>query len=260
MKKRNNYQIKCFEKIVSILRLFSENTPELDFKEIQLQMGFNKTTLHRLMANLVEQELLVHDSPYRKYKLGPLLLRLGFTAWHSFQLRDITTPFLKDLSARTGKTVHLAQRIGKEILYVDRHEGEEGLTVKSRIGMTRPLHSTALGKVLCAYLDRDELEKLIEDFEFKPFTKNTIIGPQGFMDELEKVRLKGYAVDRGEHNVNVSCVAVPVRATSKTVIAAISIAGPYFHFNARSIRKYAREAQRTAMEISRELEKNNISL
>ena len=59
MKKFNNYRIKSFDKIVSILRLFSVDKPEVDFKEIQQMMGFNKTTLKTFVIDLLKNSLLI---------------------------------------------------------------------------------------------------------------------------------------------------------------------------------------------------------
>jgi DNA-binding IclR family transcriptional regulator len=161
MKNFNNYRIKSFDKIMAILKLFTAEKLEMDFKEIQESTSLNKTKLHILMANLVEYGFLEHDRPYRRYALGPLLLPLDFTAWHDFQLRDITGPIIKRLAGKTEKTVYFVKRIGTEILYLDRQEGEESLIVRLRIGMTWPLYSTALGKVLTASLEEEELMPLI---------------------------------------------------------------------------------------------------
>jgi len=260
MKQLDNYRIKSFDKIASVLRLFSVDRPTLEFKEIQELLGFNKSTLYRLISNLVEQELLCQDRSDHTYKPGPLLIRLGFIACQNFSLQNITTPILRELASKTGKTVHLAQRLGNEVFYLDRQDGQETLIVKSRIGMTRPIYSTGLGKVLAAYLEEDEVLKLVSNIEFKPYTQNTITDPKVFMEKMKEIREKGYAIDNREHNKDVRCVAVPVWGASQIVILAISIAGPYFHFNSRTIPWFAREAKAAAAKIHSEIIKNGAEI
>ncbi|MBW2037528.1 MAG: IclR family transcriptional regulator [Deltaproteobacteria bacterium] len=260
MKLQDNYRIKSFDKIVSVLRLFSAERQTLEFKEIQEALGFNKSTLYRLLSNLVEQELLCQDASDHRYKLGPFLARFGFITCQNFSLRNISAPILKELAARTGKTVHLAQRIGNEAFYLDRQDGQETLIVKSRTGMTRPIYSTGLGKVLAAYLKEDELKKLVNNIEFKPFTQNTITDPKLFMEKMKEIREKGYALDNREHNMDIRCVAVPVWGNSQIVISAISIAGPYFHFNSRTIPRFAREAKDAAAKIHSEIIKSGVEI
>ncbi len=256
-----NYHIKSFEKIISVLRLFSVEKPSLSFKEISAtNPSADKTMLYRTLANLCEQDLLVKDLSNQKYKLGPLVLRLGFVAWKNFELKDITTPILREVASKTGQTVHLSQKLGSEIFYLERIEGGESLTVKSREGMTRPIYSTASGKVLAAYVDEEELSRLLDAVNFKPLTKYTIRDRKALIDQLKETRKRGYATDNREHNIDVSCVAAPVWGISQKVIAAISISGPYFYFDSRSIPIFARDAKHAAQEIHSEIERRGITI
>jgi DNA-binding IclR family transcriptional regulator len=260
MSQSNTYQIKSFDKTVSILRLFNIDRLSLEFKEIQELSGFHRSTLHRLMANLVEQELLYQDEINKKYMLGPLVVRLGFIAWQNFSLRDITTPILEKLALRLGETVQFAQRLGKEVFYLDRQDGQDTLVVKSRAGMTRPVYATALGKVMLAYLKEDELRKLISEIEFKPRTDNTITDPKVFVKQMKEIRKKGYAVDKREFSEDVSCIAVPVWSHSKKVIAAVSVSGPYFHFNSKTIPKFVKQAKAASALISSKIDQYGVEI
>jgi len=257
--KLQTYKLKSFDKIISILKLFSIDNPKLNFREIHDEVGLNKVTLNRLLANLVEQELLDQEPSRRVYTLGPLLLRLGFVAWSNFELRSVTSPIIKTLAERTGQTAQVFILQGMDVFVLDQAAGRS-FVVKTSIGSTRPIFSTAAGKILLAYLDEDDLNSLVGKINFKPLTKKTITNPEKFISELQKIKKKGFATSFGEHNIDIYCASVPIWGLSDKVVAALSVSGPYFQFDSDSIPKIVQEIKRASQKISSEINRCGINL
>src|SRR5690606_38694806 len=86
-----------------------------------------------------------------------------------------------------------------------------------------PVHATAIGKVLIAWLDEAELATLLEGYEYTPFTPATIDSRQALLSALAQTRAQGYALDSEENEQRVRCVSVPVWNHESRVIAALSL-------------------------------------
>jgi IclR family acetate operon transcriptional repressor len=86
-------------------------------------------------------------------------------------------------------------------------------------------HSTAVGKVLLAFRPRPAVEALLDRTGLPPRTPRTIVDRSRFLAELDAVALRGYAVDDGEEEIGVRCLAVPVFGVGDGV-AAISVSAP----------------------------------
>lgn len=105
------------------------------------------------------------------------------------------------------------------------------IRVVTHVGTRAYAHCTTLGKVLIAFLDKDERKKIYKKIGFPRMTKNTIVDRDLFEKEIIKVREQGFALDDEENEYDIRCIAAPIIDYSGKVIAAISISGPSFRFN-----------------------------
>ncbi len=204
-----------------------------DLKEIARLIGTTRSTTHRLASCLVEERYL-RVLPQVGYLLGPKLIELGFQAREELPLAMLVRPFLDELSAFTGDTVHLAIRDGDDVLYLHKNPGRNGPEMRSRVGHRMPLVRTGIGKALL--LDSPEREwRRLYDISV-PTVARTEFWPAQEQQSWEQVRKRmqeyvegGYAFDLEDNEPSIRCVAAPIRDASKQIVAAISIAGtvPY---------------------------------
>ncbi|MGW1102305.1 IclR family transcriptional regulator [Streptomyces sp. NPDC002540] len=162
----------------------------------------SRNVAHRLARTLVGAGFLEQDARTSRYRLGPAVTELGRLSYHQRGLH-LAAPELADLAERTGATADLALRSGPHAVIV------AGGSVTPRTGLRRPLHSTALGKVLLAWARPGEggpssLPPL------PAFTDRTIVEPAALEAELAKVRSDRYALNDGESAYGVRTLAVPV--------------------------------------------------
>lgn len=184
-----------------------------------------KATAYRLLQTLRALGYVVQDQD-SGYHLGPMLATLGSAYLAKLELPRIAQPILQDLCDQTCETVHLAVLSGVEVVYVSKIESPRTIRMHSRVGTRLPAYTSALGKVLIAYLPPVERNKRIEMIDFVVRTPTTITDPLAFHRHLDEVRTQGYALDNAEGEAGVRCVGAPVRDYTGEVIAAISVAGP----------------------------------
>ena len=135
-------------------------------------------------------------------------------------------PALDAFAAETGETAHLAELRGTFVLYFANSFPERSLRVQTEAGAVEAAHSTAVGKALLAWLPEEEVRSLYEDRELQAFTEKTIADVDSLLEELERVRSRGWATDTGEQTPGTCCVAAPVRDARGMVVSSVGISGP----------------------------------
>jgi DNA-binding IclR family transcriptional regulator len=215
--------IQAVDRALRILDLFDENENEIKITDISDRMGLHKSTVHSLLKTLLMHGYIDQNPENGKYKLGMKLFERGNFIIHGLDIRKVAKSHLVDLSKKTGQTTHLGILNGKEGVYIDKVEGPKAVILYSRIGRRIPIHSSAIGKSLVAFKNKEELRKLLQGYIYNLQTSNTITNEEDFLVELEQVSHRGYAVDNQENEPGVRCVAVPVHDHKGQVIAAVSI-------------------------------------
>jgi DNA-binding IclR family transcriptional regulator len=197
--------------------------------EIARKTGLPRSTAHHLLRALVEFGYLVQDGDARAYTLAPKLFRLTRSSWTAEQLAEIAMPYLDELSRRTGEGTSLAVLRDGIVTVIAKREPEGPVRVVQEVGARRPIHCTAVGKALAAWLPDQELEGIIARTVFARMTANTITSRTAFFRELARIRATGFALDNEEHIKGIRCMATPIRDHSGEVRASLCVVGPKNH-------------------------------
>jgi DNA-binding IclR family transcriptional regulator len=208
---------------LAILTQLGEGGRSLD--ELAGVLSVHKTTVLRLLRTLEEERFVYRDAAHR-YHLGARLFALASLAVEQRGVRAVAAPRLRGLNRATGHTVHLGAYENEAAVYLDKYDSRHPVRMYSRVGLAMPLHCTGIGKVLLAGLPEPEREDLVAWLDYPRLTPNTIAGPDAMRAELALVAERGYAVDHGEHEPFINCVAAPVRDAGGQVIAAVSLSVP----------------------------------
>ncbi|MCI0622094.1 MAG: IclR family transcriptional regulator [Acidobacteria bacterium] len=242
---------KSLAKAFRILDCLGAHGPELGVTEISVHLGMNKSTVHRLLSALERFGLVEQAQEREKYSLGLKLLELGNLAVQSRRLQAQAHTRLIEMSRRANETVHLALLSDGDVVYLDKIEANNSLvSIPSAIGRRLPAHCTGLGKVLLASLKEQELDELLGRRELTRFTDRTITSRRELRRELQQVRMQGYALDQGEAERGLHCVAAPVFDHQKRIAAAISISGPSVRFQGQELEQKIALVKETALKIS----------
>ena len=184
--------------------------------------GYPRPTVHRIVAALLAERLLVQAPPHG-LALGPRLIQLASQSWGRSELRVVAAEELKRLRDATGETVHLAIPNGTSMVYIEKLESPSAVRMASRIGTSVTLHSTAVGKAYLAALPADALEPLLKSIALRPFTGNTLTERPALRQDLELTRQRGYSMDREENEAGIFCFGAAIRGHRGAPVAAISV-------------------------------------
>jgi Transcriptional regulator len=249
---KRNYNITSVQRCLRLLSLFARTPGGLSASEVAKQSSLPVSTVHRFLANL-ENAGFLDFSNTGKYHLGIACFSIGHAALAQLDVRRLSFPYLQALNQKTRETVHLTVRHGLSAVYVEKLDSPEQLRIFSRIGSSVPLHCTAVGKVLLAYLPEDERGRTLEQMELRRLTTNTIGNLQELERHLERVRKNGCAFDLEEHEPHIRCVAAPIWDHSGAVNASLSLTAPVVRMALPRLRQLAPLIQDAGLRISREL-------
>jgi DNA-binding IclR family transcriptional regulator len=240
--------VQAIARAGSVLRALEDEPEGLTLAELSQAVGLPKSTVHRLVAALTEEELL-GAAPGNRIRLGGGLTRLGATARQA--LRHDLIPVLRQLHAEVDETVDLAVLDGAAVRFVDQLSAPHRLQAISAVGASFPLHCTANGKALLAALP-DEQVRVLLPVRLERFTASTITTRAELLRELEGVRRAGVAFDREEHTEGISAVGAAVLDEVGAPVAALSIPVPTARFE-RGESRYVTLLTAAAREGSRRL-------
>jgi DNA-binding IclR family transcriptional regulator len=210
-------------KALQILNHLGAGPATLD--QLASAVGAHKTTVLRLLRTLAEEHFVFRDGNHR-YHLGSQVFELSSRGLDQREVRGIAAPHLAAFSREHGRTTHLSELFGSEIVYIDKLESHDHVRMASRIGLRAPVHSTAAGKVLVADLPPKEMEAVLAGVTFARATPNTITSRTEYLAELARVREQGWARDREENETSINCIGAPVRCASGRAVAAVSVSVP----------------------------------
>ena len=252
-----NNLVQTIQRTSAILDALGQSPQGISIRDLSVKLKLPKGTVHRILASLAYFGYVRQDSKTRNYSLGLKLLELGNILLGQLDLRKVAEPHLRDLGEKTKETVHLVILDQKEVVYIEKVEMDQnlsGLRMASRVGGRNPAHSCAVGKVLLAYLPKEEVESLIKEKGLPKKTENTITDPGHLRDILQAVRRQGFAIDDEENEQGIRCVAAPILNEAGKATAAVSISGPSFRVTRKIIQeKLKKEVMETALQISERL-------
>jgi len=220
------------------------------FGQLLEHSAYPKATLYRFLQTLVSQGMLSYDPDRQTYALGMRLVRLAHAAWTHSSLAPIAREHLDRLSKDVGETVHLAQMDSSQVLYVDKRNASQPVEMYSQAGKVGPAYCTGVGKAMMAYMEAAELEKVIAQQSFHRFTDSTLTSPETLKNELNAIKLRGYAFDREEHEPGIICIAMPILTDRGRVLGALSVTGPTMRRNLDELEALAPKLAQVVAQIS----------
>lgn len=203
-----------------VLGAFDPDAPALTLSQLSRRADLPLTTTHRLVQDLVAWGALERQ-PDDTYVVGRRLWALGLLSPVSRGLRDVSLPFLQDLSATTGENAHVAVRDGAWALYVERISGRRSVPIVSRSGSRLPLHATAVGKVLLAHAPDDVVDQVLRSP--RRVTDRTVVERPRLLRQLATARRRGYALTTEEMSIGTTSVAVPILDRDGQLLAALGV-------------------------------------
>ena len=211
------------DRAAAILSAFDATHRELTLATLVTRSGLPRSTTHRTAEKMIRLGWL--DKPKDRYRIGNRLFELSGLAPIRHELREAVLPFLQDLYHAAKTTVQLGVLEGNQILVVEKITGHRPMPMLSQVGGTFPAYCSALGRAILAYSAPEVVDQVL-DTDLPRRTPRTLTNPVAVRRELAAVPDRGWALEREEGNIGVSCVAGPIFGPLGEVVAALSVTGP----------------------------------
>jgi DNA-binding IclR family transcriptional regulator len=240
-------------KTLDILECLASSQQPLSTQEIAQQCRLSRPTAYRHLTTLLARDYVATGQGGGRFQIGARVLNLSKSFLDRLDLPDIAKPDMRELSQVSKETVYLGILDGTEVLYVGKADSPQQVRMHCVIGTRNPLHCTALGKAILAFLPTKERAALLDQISFTARTPNTIVDRPALEENLELVRAQGYAIDDMEIEEGIRCVGTPVFDHTGYVVAAISTSGPAFRLSLDRVHDLAKVAVRASRAISSKL-------
>jgi len=218
--------VPAVTRALDILEIFLGGADSVSAPEIGRALELPRTTVHELIATLVDRRYLVADGAGR-YRLGVRLHQLGSRYAEQLDLIREGRSAAQRVSDQCQETVHLGILEGRDVVYIAKVDSTHAVRMVSAVGLRLPAHCTAVGKMLLAGLAEPALNDLLSGGQaLQAMTPSTLTDPAALRADLDDTRRRGAAFEQCESNPDVACVAAPVRDHTGQVVAAMSISVP----------------------------------
>ncbi|URN01162.1 IclR family transcriptional regulator [Actinomadura madurae] len=247
---------KAMGSVLSTLRVLEEvaQRQPVGVSEIARVTEMPKSTVQRCLVTLrTAGWLRIVDTERSRWGVTSKPLGIGLTAAGEAGLRDVAGPYLESLRDTTNETIHFAVRDGNSLLILMRRDSGQAVRTYVEVGTRAPLHATSCGMAILAKMPPAEAEAAL-DGELKKYTDTTIVSRQALLEEVERTRARGYAVnDASWWRPDVCAIGAAVVNAAGKPIAALAVSVPSSRFYRQNETFYARHALDTAGRISKEL-------
>lgn len=192
--------------------------------EIATELDLAKSTVHQQLTTLYDEGYVIKEDG--NYHVGLKFLTIGEYARQQRRGSELAKQMVKQLAEKTNERAQFFVEEHGRAIYLYTAAGEQAVKANRQSGELRYLHSSAGGKAILSQMDRKHVEDIIDQWGLPKETDKTITDPDELFVELDKIRERGYSINKQESISGLWAVAVPV-VTNGQVIGAFSISGPH---------------------------------
>ena len=241
--------IQSVDRAIRVLTAL-QGTRRMSLSELAARLELAPSTTHGIVRSLVEHGMVVQERGSSRYQLGPAVLRLGNVYLDTLELRSRAVPWAEDLARRTGLSVRTGVLLIDDVVIIHHEPRPDGSRQMPEVGIVIPVHASALGKAMLAFLPEDE-KRVLTSGDLRSMTGETITSPDALGEQLDAIRSSGIAVEQDEAVIGESSLASPIFDSYPEAIGAIGVVIPSDgDASSHDARDLVREAARS---VSREL-------
>jgi DNA-binding IclR family transcriptional regulator len=223
------YFSKAIGRALDVLDLFEDEHCFLNLTEISFRMGLPESSLFRILLTLKDRAYL-HQDESGCYSLAPRVL-LGKTRERADHLAALAQPALHHLASLFNETATLAYLFETRIQVLESIDTLHEVRVINQPGRVLPPHCSSLGKAITAFQERPVADEILAVYGLVRRTPHSLTDRQALLADFERIRERGYAVDREEASIGGICLAAPIRKPDMRVLSAISVSSAAARMN-----------------------------
>jgi DNA-binding IclR family transcriptional regulator len=237
------------DRAVDTLLAFTEERPIWSTLELAEHFGMPRSTMYRYLSTLRGVGLIAEDQAGR-YRLGPRILQLARVAKQQQSILRIAAPVIAQLNRRFNETVILNERIGHEMIMLERIDTRHNVAASSLRGQLLPWPAAASAKVMLAFAAPAEQQAILRLMKPVQYTPKTITSRLALKAALAKIEEQGYAVGDEELEPGVRGIAVPIFVVGECRFS-LSIAVPSFRLPDDKLPEMIEALKASALAISK---------
>ena len=217
-------RVPAIDKCFSILELLAQSKEPKGISDISGKLDLNKSTVFNILHTLMDLNVL-ENQPDGKFVFGTRFYILGNMAGKRSKLIQTAHPYLETINEKTKLSAFLGLRSDRRVILIDKVDSAYGIKLSSEIGMQMPILAGAGIKAMLSQLSDEEIDEILARTELKKYTPYSIVDKAVYKEEVLEVRRQGIAYDREEYIEGMVAFAIPVKATSRDLQAAIWAVG-----------------------------------
>lgn len=217
-------RVPAIDKCFAILELLAQSKEPMGISGISGKLDLNKSTVFNIVHTLMDLNVL-ENQPDGKFVFGTRFYMLGNMAGKRSDLIQTAHPFLEVINRKTKLSAFLGLRSDRQVILIDKVDSANGIKLSSEIGMQMPVLAGAGIKALLSQLSDKEIDEILGRSELKRYTPYSIVDRAVYKEEILRVRKEGVAYDREEYIEGMVAFAIPIKATSRGLLAAIWAVG-----------------------------------
>jgi IclR family transcriptional regulator, pca regulon regulatory protein len=218
---RERHFVQSLERGLAVIRALSDPGPGLTLADVARHTGLTRAAARRFLLTL--EDLGYVRSADRRFSLTARVLELGYSFLSSLTLPEIAQPHLRELVSQVHESSSVSVLDGAEVVYVAREPTQRIMTVAISVGTRFPAYATSMGRVLLAGLGEADLDAFFAGAELTPLTAATVTSEGALRVVLGRVREQGWALVDQELEDGLRAIAVPIRNSQSSVVAAINL-------------------------------------
>lgn len=215
--------------------------------------GLSKSSVQRLLVELVSVDLATQDATTRRYRLGPRALALGMAYQRRVDIRRAAYPHMVALRDATGETVGISVALADQLMHIEQVESEFGLHARFDIGRPLPLWSGAPARLLLAVRPDEEITEIVARRDHADLVPVNPPSSEQLLADVAAVRRMGHARAFEETLPGVHTMSVPVRGASGDLVAVLSVTAPSIRLPAERMDDLLPQVSRTSAAVSKDL-------
>lgn len=249
-KERDENILQSVDNALKVIDVLVEHK-EMGISEISRELKIGKSTAYRLITSLKARGYVEQNLSNEKYSLSLKFAYIGSMVLKRIDLTRAARKYLEKLTESYNETTHLAILDETHVVFIDKvNSPNVSIQMNSAIGSRMPAYCTGTGKLLLAYQSEEYINEYLKNVRFYKYTDNTITDLDTLIKELKDIRINGFSEDNEEKEVGLCCYAAPIKNSQGTVIAAVSISGPYARMKGKRD-EIIKSIKQTGMDISK---------
>lgn len=214
--------VRSLDRGLAVIRAFSAEAPVLTLSDVARATGLTRAAARRFLLTL--EALGYVGSEEHRFRLRAKVLELGYAYLSSLTFEEVALEHMREVAEAVHESCSASVLDGTDIVYIARVPAKRIMSISLSVGTRLPAYCTSMGRVLLAALPETALDSYFRSVDLEPHTSRTVTDEDRLRHILEGVRKQGWAMVDQELEDGVRSLAVPIRDSGGTVVAAMNIA------------------------------------